>query len=260
MIEPGSYRPPFVTETDEARWDDCGPCSFLMLAATWTLGEVLHRPNGDHWNLKRLRERLRNHLPADRQAGYTDMGDARAYLKAEWPFLDLPLSRGDWWGILADLRSGEYAAVAQGNPSGAPADSPLRRWTGNDDFGHFIYLDRADPDRGIFVMDPLGRGDYRGQWVPTSHVRDYAKDGVVSVVLVPRGGETAEARTRRRMARKLSEAEAEHAAEVRTLNARITDLEAQLLPVTEAAATARREENAAVIDAVVAYAGGLRLP
>ena len=67
MIEAGRYRPIQVTEVDERVYDDCGPCSFLMLAQAWTLGEVVHRSDGREHSkpeLKRLREKLRNHLPA----------------------------------------------------------------------------------------------------------------------------------------------------------------------------------------------------
>ena len=252
MIDPQLYRPPFTTETDEPTWDDCNPCSFLMLAASWTAGECLYKPTGDRWDLKRLRERLRNYLPADKQRGPLDMADARAYLKAEWPFLDLPMSRSDWPAILTDLRNG-HSAVAQGNPSGAPDGSPLRRWTTNDDFGHFIFLDRAD-SRGIFVMDPLGRGAYDGEWVPPWHVRAYAKDGVVNIITVKRGSETAEARTRRRAATMLASTVSDYTSTITSLNARITDLQAALIPIEDAVAA----EHERTITAAVAAVEGLR--
>jgi hypothetical protein len=34
-----NYHPPFVTETDEARWDDCLVCSVVMAVACATTGE-----------------------------------------------------------------------------------------------------------------------------------------------------------------------------------------------------------------------------
>src|SRR3990167_7045274 len=90
LPDPKRYRPPFVTETDEAEWSDCMVCSILMATAAWTLGETVM---GNDWRPlnrlepKRLREKLRNPLPKAQQEGALTFADARAFLAAEWPYL-----------------------------------------------------------------------------------------------------------------------------------------------------------------------------
>jgi hypothetical protein len=250
MLDADRYRPIQVTEVDERVYDDCGPCSFLMLAQAWTLGEVVHRPDGremDKRELKRLRERLRNHLGPGSQTGGTTFEDARTYLAKEWPFLDLPGTRSDWAVIKAKLADG-FVGVVNGNPVDCPPDSPLRRWlSGDDDYGHYVFADRLVEGKGVYVMDPLGGWrdghytDYDGEWVPTEHVRLYAAKRGFRTCLVRRGAMTLERRTYRAERERFDEAKAAWDAEKAAL-------EAQLVPTAEAVAA----EHERVIQAAVA--------
>ena len=119
LPDPKRYRPPFVTETDEARWDDCLVCSVLMATAAWTLGETVM---GNDWRplnareLKRLREKLRNHLPADKQDGALKFADAREFVETEWPYLP-PVEFWDvtertWPQVVAMLGDGWVGVAA----------------------------------------------------------------------------------------------------------------------------------------------------
>lgn len=64
---------------------------------------------------------------------------------------------------------GSYGAI------GEPYVRWDRRFAARDDDGHAIYLDRlsADGER-VYVMDPLGRGGYDGEWVPLRRVAAFA--------------------------------------------------------------------------------------
>ncbi len=195
------YRPPFVTETDEPNWDDCGPCAVLMAVACWTMGEVVTHTDGSVYNkdeLKRLREKMRNHLPITKQRGYTTMADAQVYVEAEWPRLPAwPLydERGEervWSQMIQDLSQG-YVGVALGNPSNVQnPNSDFRRWTNDDHFEHFVtFVDIRGTD--IYVMNPLGNGNYDGAWVPMQECKQFtdtytsAGREIVKVCMVERG-------------------------------------------------------------------------
>jgi hypothetical protein len=196
------YKPPFVTETDEVRWDDCTVCSTLMAVASATLGEVVSKPDwstlGDS-GLKARREKIRDWLPPDKQNGSTTMTDMRYAFKKEFPWLPFEIphyeeQKNTWQDVLLGLLDKRTVAVLLGNPSDVKDESsPLRRWTNNDDFGHAIYADHAkkgeDGSVSIFIMDPLGRGNYEGQYVSASDVRQFLWDDGDSVkaTMFPRG-------------------------------------------------------------------------
>ena len=213
LLDPKRYRPPFITETDEGEWDDCLVCSILMATAAWTLGETVM---GNDWRplnraeLKRLREKLRNHLPKAKQDGALTFADARAFLAAEWPYLPpiefYDVTRRTWPQAVAMLGDG-WVGVAAGNPQDVTdPKSKLRRWTTNDRFAHVIYLDRTrSGSTETYVMDPLGHGDYDGEWVPSLQVRQFVgKDGpVVKVAMFQRGSQSSLAIAQRTAADKL---------------------------------------------------------
>ena len=213
LPDPKRYRPPFVTETDEARWDDCMVCSILMAIAAWTLGETVM---GSDWRplnakeLKRLREKLRNHLPSDKQAGALTFSDARDFVEKEWPWLPpiefWDVTKRTWPQVVKMLGDG-WVGVAAGNPQDVTdPKSKLRRWTTNDRFAHVIYLDRTgNGGTEAYVMDPLGHGDYDGEWVPSLQVRQFVgKDGpVVKVAMFERGSQSSLAIAQRTAADKL---------------------------------------------------------
>jgi hypothetical protein len=183
-LEVANYVPPFITETDEARWDDCTVCSTLMATASATLGETVANKNWSQMSktqLKVLRERIRNHLGPDDQSGGTNIADMRVAFAKEYPWLpQIPSyeeQKSTWEQARYQLLNG-WGGVYMGNPSNVQNEaSPLRRWTNSDNFGHAIWVDRArkniSGDVEFFVMDPLGRGDYSGQWVDEVDLKQF---------------------------------------------------------------------------------------
>jgi hypothetical protein len=81
-------------------------------------------------------------------------------------------------GQLKSLLGSGYGAVIQGDYSKIPRALRLQKnFTG----GHAIYLDGyypGNPGRGIpeayYVIDPIGRGGYQGDWWPASVVDEFA--------------------------------------------------------------------------------------
>lgn len=202
QLDEKDYRPAFITETDELRWDDCTVCSTLMATATATLGETVSsrdwRPLG-RAQLKSLREKIRNHLPADKQAGATSMADMRYAFGKEYPWLpEIPFydeQNSKWGDFIDSLLRFKKVYVVMGNPALVDnANSRLRRWTNSDDFGHAIYADHAIKSGGIvkvFIMDPLGRGEYDGEYVPENELKQFTWTygaGFVKASGFPRGG------------------------------------------------------------------------
>ena len=285
LPDPRRYRPPMVVETDEPRWDDCMVCSILMATAAWTLGETVM---GSDWRplnrteLKRLREKLRNHLPKAQQEGALTFADAREFVEKEWPYLPpiefWDVTKRTWPQVVKMLGDG-WVGVAAGNPQDVTdLKSKLRRWTTNDRFAHVIYLDRT---RGggveIYVMDPLGQDDgFDGEWVPTFEVRQFVgKVGsVVKVAMFQRGAQSSLAIAQRTAADKLRDVRsdlascrrdaAELAADLTACGvtsqrlrdkldaaqARIRELEAQPDDCTAAIAEARAEVKQLVLAAL----------
>ena len=167
------YRSPFITETDEPAFTDCQIALGLMLVADWTAGEAIHDRHGntlDAAGLKRLRERIRV-LSGDTEGGASLEDLARGIARR---FPDLPplprttapvdplrLSFDELWAKLA----AGHCAVLDGNPSNVTDPScPIRSMQAKDDYDHAVFVHTARGDRA-FVMDPLGRGRYQGQWV-----------------------------------------------------------------------------------------------
>ncbi len=177
-----AYRSPFITETDEPAFNDCQFCAGLMLVAEWTNGEAIHDRHGntlDQVGLRHLRERFRV-LSADAVGGASLEDLARGITRR---FPDLPplprttapvdplrLTFDELWAKL----SNGHCAVLDGNPSKVTDPrSPLRSMQAKDDYDHAVFLHTAQGERA-FVMDPLGRGRYQGQWVPKQDLRQFA--------------------------------------------------------------------------------------
>jgi hypothetical protein len=194
------FKPPFITETDEVKWDDCTVCSTLMAVSAATLGEVTKRKDWsdlDSKGLKARREKIRNWLPAEKQTGPTTMEDMRFAFGKEFPWLpSVPLfeEQSLIWREVIDRLLANGVGVLLGNPKNVANEaSHLRRWTNNDDFGHAIYADRArknaDGTVDIFIMDPLGSGAYDGEWVPATEVKEFIDEypGGVKANMFKRG-------------------------------------------------------------------------
>ena len=177
-----AYHSPFITETDEPAFSDCQFCSGLMLVAEWTSGEAILDHHGntlDAAGLKRLRERIRV-LSGDSVGGASleDLArgiarrfpDLPALPRTTAPVEPLVLSFDELW---ERLQAG-HCAVLNGNPNGVTdLSSPLRSMQAKDDYDHAVFVHAARVERA-FVMDPLGRGRYQGQWVPKADLRQFA--------------------------------------------------------------------------------------
>ena len=199
------YHPAFVTETDQHPWRDCLWASAAMLLDKWTNGDVT-----------RTHQQLRA-LSGDTQGGSTfaDLHVAFAKLGFNVPG-NLAGDRPTWHQLLSALRHGAGAVVLgdygqlprwygrwdywfwKGGPvdaagPGARAHAPAAKGKPKTKVkmrpdNHAIYVERYDPRRGrVWVMDPLARGDWRGEWMPVSALKRFAwsSAGRVYAVLSP---------------------------------------------------------------------------
>lgn len=150
--------PHFVTETNERKWDDCEWASAAMLIEKWT---------GHRVDRRALR------AAAYVRPGASSLSDvARGTAVLLGLHLRYSPNGGDpmtWSQLLARLADGG-GAVLEG------AYSRLPRWysrwdrkfanSGARKSGHAVYVERYEPRRGrVWLMDPLGQGDYNGEWI-----------------------------------------------------------------------------------------------
>lgn len=175
------YRPAFVTETDTRPWIDCMWASAAMLLDKWTNGDVrvshgrLRNLSGDHGGGSSL---------AELQVAFRRLGFQVALTPGGG-------SRLTWGGLLARLRRGA-GAVVLGDDSDLPRwygrwDRAFWKKKGTDD-NHAIYVERYQPSRGrVWVMDPLARGSWRGEWMSIGALRRFAwsSGGFVTAVASP---------------------------------------------------------------------------
>ena len=153
-----------------------------MLVAEWTAGEAIHDRSRQHarcQGLKRLRERIRV-LSGDTEGGASLEDLARGIARR---FPDLPplprttapvdplrLSFDELW---ARLEGRSLRRAGRQPDQGDGPKSPLRSMQAKDDYDHAVFVHAASGERA-FVMDPLGRGRYQGQWVPKADLRQFA--------------------------------------------------------------------------------------
>ncbi len=176
------YRPAFVTETDTLPWTDCLWASGAMLLDKWTNGRI----TATHQRLRKL-------------SGDTNAGSGLADLKVAYARLGIDLAyspdggaRITWSGLLNRLAHGG-GAVLLGD------DSKLPRWYGRWDSrfwkgkaktdNHAVYLERYDRGRGrVWLMDPLARGDWQGEWISVASLRSFAwsQGGLLFAAMTPR--------------------------------------------------------------------------
>jgi hypothetical protein len=162
------YRPAFVTEVQPGKWEDCLWASAAMLLDKWTSGR-----------LGTGRDRLRA-LSGDHVGGSTFADVARAYARVGIPFRYSP-NGGDrltWAQLLVRLSRGAGAVIL-----GDDHELPRRygRWdpkfwkkTGKDD-NHAVYVERYDRRTGrVWLMDPLARGAWTGEWISVRALRRFA--------------------------------------------------------------------------------------
>lgn len=163
-----SHHPAFVTETGDRKWDDCIWASGAMLIEAWT-GHPVDRVA------------LRAASGASPK-GASDLRDLRSGV-ADLLGLDLPASprlgdRMTWRDLLHRLEHGGSAVVV-GWYSSLPArltrwDRKLAAMDPTPDDGHAMFVTDYRPSTGkLWLMDPLGRGDYAGEWVDARVIRDF---------------------------------------------------------------------------------------
>lgn len=184
-LEPPSplpgYRPTFVTETDTRPWKDCLWASGAMLLDKWTNGDV-----------KVTRQALR--AASGDFAGGSQFRDlTRAFAKYGFDLKWSPDGgvRLTWGQLMAKLERGA-GAVVLGD------DHKLPAWFGRWDYGfwkkkgkkdnHAVYIERYDRkhDR-VWLMDPLGRGDWQGEWISAWAIRRFtwSRAGAVFAAVTP---------------------------------------------------------------------------
>ncbi len=168
------YHPRFVTETDDRPMIDCLWASGAMLIAKWTNGDI-------HPTHQRLRT-----LSGDRSRGSNldDLKIAYRKLGINLKFSPDGGNRITFSGLLRRLAHGA-GAVVLGDYSKLP------RYYGRWDYSfwnltkkerkknrsadnHAMYVERFDRRRGrVWLMDPLGRGNYRGEWMSVDSLRRF---------------------------------------------------------------------------------------
>ena len=123
-----------------------------------------------------------------------------------------------------------HCAVLDGNPIKVDdPKSPLRSMQVKDDYDHAVFVHAARGERA-FVMDPLGRGRYQGQWVSKADLRQFASrfttaSGSPYCAVVKRGQQSSVERLRREMRERARSLRAELA----TARAAVTTARAQAL-------------------------------
>ena len=174
------HRPEFVTETDTRPWVDCMWASAAMLLDKWTNGDV----RVTHGELRRLSGDRGGSSLEDLQVAFRKLG------------FDVTLdASGDgtltWRGLLGRLRNGA-GAVVLGDYGDLPRwharwDRTFWRKKGKED-NHAVYVERYDRKRGrVWMMDPLARGDWHGEWISVAALRRFAwvKGARVAAVTTP---------------------------------------------------------------------------
>jgi hypothetical protein len=162
------YVPRFVTQTDERPpWNDCLWASGAMLLDKWTHGratperQVLRRASGDAVGGSRLSDLAR---AITRLYGWRPKFSPDGGERLTWPNLLERLASGGG-AVLA----GDYGRLG----------APFTRWDwayAHDPKagGHAVYVDRFDERaKRIWLMDPLGRDGYTGEWVPVERVHAF---------------------------------------------------------------------------------------
>lgn len=192
------YSPAFVTETDEpSPWTDCTWSSGLMFANKATATAA--HPHGIYPATRAEREALR--VASGDRTGGSSLYDLRLGIvrRYDWTFT---LNWFSWASFMLRMKRGD-GAVVQGLYSSLP--SHYQRWdrafaAKGSRSAHAMYFqghDRAGNQhinastgmlKDLFVCDPLGRGTYRGEWIPVADAKKYANSmGYWGVCTIPQG-------------------------------------------------------------------------
>lgn len=187
VLTKGLYTPPFVTETDEPPpWIDCTFSAGLMLWLKATLGGVPHDRNE--------REQLR--IASGDVVGGSSLYDLKRGIANRYhktvvlaPFSGASaqqrLARGDGMviqGIYAALPA-HYTRFDPGFAAQGDKSAHAMYFQGHDSKG-YQHLDATKTMVvDAYVMDPLGRGSYDGEWISWAAVVQYARAFWQSVYL-----------------------------------------------------------------------------
>ena len=170
------YTPRFVTQTDERPpWNDCLWASGVMLLDKWTHGrltpqrEALRRSSGDGVGGSRFSDLAR---AISRQYGWRPKFSPDGGERLTWNDLLERLASGGG-AVLA----GDYGRLG----------SPFTRWDRSyahdpNAGGHALYVEQYDErNKRIWLMDPLGRNGYNGEWAPVERVHAFVwkRNGLV---------------------------------------------------------------------------------
>jgi hypothetical protein len=173
--------PHFVTETGPKKWDACAWAAAAMLLEHWT-GRPVSRVA--------LRAASRDMKGG---ASLADVARGAAVLSR----LDVRYSPdgGDpmtWSQLLGRLANGGGAEVL-GSYSNLPRW--YQRWdrkfaaSGPKKSAHAVYIERYEPKRGrVWLMDPLGSGDYNGEWISVWALHAFVSErhGLVYAAATPK--------------------------------------------------------------------------
>jgi hypothetical protein len=160
------YRADFVTQTDKRPMTNCLWASGAMLLDKWTNGDVVVRHQA-------LREKS-----GDLVGGSTFDDLKIAYAKHGFKLKFSP-DGGDrmtWPQLLARLRKGA-GAIVLGDYGELPRyhgrwDYKFWKKTDDED-NHAVYIERYSSGR-VWLMDPLARGDWQGEWISVWALRRFA--------------------------------------------------------------------------------------
>jgi hypothetical protein len=202
------YRAEFVTQTDERPWKDCLWSSAAMLLDKWTNGDVIRT----HQQLRRLSGDAHGGSDfEDLHVAFAKLGfkvpDNRAGDRLSWGRLlsrlrrgagaiilgdygDLPAWYGRWdygfWKGTPQTKAQAKALKTLRHHASKQAKAKARKKLRPDN--HAVYVERYDRRHGrVWLMDPLGRGDWHGEWIPVSALKRFAwqANGSVFAVTTP---------------------------------------------------------------------------
>lgn len=167
---------------DDGHWEDCAPCSIVMLVAATSGGKQPPTAN--------LEEAERLRLAAGYgPLGGTDIARLGPVAAKRYGIVAPHLVTGAA-AIWTALSAGKGAAIA-GMMSAFPAGHRLRRWDPGFAGGHAVYVQREDASDRVWWIDPLAPiGTYKGEWVTKAELLAFFSKGlasaeVASVALLP---------------------------------------------------------------------------
>lgn len=175
------YRAHFVTQTDRRPMTNCLWASASMLLDKWTNGDVrIH-----HQKLRRMSGDLRG------GSAFDELAVTFEKLGFDLEYSPDGGARITFGQMLARLRKGA-GAIVLGDYHDLPRyygrwDRKFWKKKGKKD-NHAVYVERYDRARGrVWLMDPLARGDWKGEWISIWALRRFAwsRGGYMYVAMTP---------------------------------------------------------------------------